>query len=445
MKKNKYFGTDGIRGIVGQDFDAELAIRIAHATATYIKRRPAKVVIGWDTRASCDFIVHIFAGILSYYGIDVVKVGVVPTAALSFLTNKLKADLGVMVSASHCSAKYNGVKFFTPRGEKLSDDENYEFDKLIVKNTRAEGEYVGTITENLKAIKIWQRYLVRKFKPLLDLKLKIAVDGAFGSGAKCAREVFETLGIHADFLNDKSTGFNINDGCGATKPSYMSAVMSNGDFDLGFAFDGDADRCIVFDEKGNHIHGDIIIFLLAKYFKDQGKLAKNKTVATILFNLGVEKALNAQGIKLVRTNVGDAPVYHALKKEGLTLGGETCGHIIFPHIWRGGDGLVLALMVLAVLNGKGKFSELSNEVSVYPQININTEANPAQKRKLFTDKDFNTFVKSSQSKYKDFRIIVRPSGTESIVRVTVEGAEKNKCEQIAIEIVAKIRKVLKSI
>jgi len=456
MKKCKYFGTDGIRGIIGQDFTPELVTRIANATAAYIEKRPARVIIGWDTRASCDFIVHIFSGVLSGYGIDVINVGVVPSAALSFLTNKLGVDLGIMVSASHCSWEYNGLKYFMPTGEKLCKTETYKFDKLIVGRAKPQepSKTLGTITHDQKAIKLWQTFLVKKFKTLQNSKLKVAIDCAFGSGTECAQEVLKTLGINATFFNSKPTGLNINDGCGATKPSYMRTAMQNGKFDIGFAFDGDADRCIVFDADGNHIHGDIVIYLLAKHLKDRGQLAKNKVVGTILFNLGVEKQLFELGIKFIRTDVGDAYVYHAMKVGNLSMGGETSGHINFADIWCTGDGLVVALMVLAVIVSGAKrnaesvktrsglsLTELANKVTLYPQVNINAQATPDQKRKLFADEGFNKFIKTTQAKNKDFRIIVRPSGTENIVRVTVEGADKTACEKIAADIVVQTRKV----
>jgi len=445
MAKYKFFGTDGIRGIIGQDFDTELVTRIANATATFIKKRPAKVIIGWDTRASCDFIVDILAGTLAYYGIDVVKVGVVPTAALSFLTCKLKANLGIMVSASHCSIKYNGVKFFTDIGEKPSNVQTSEFDKLVVQKAKptAAGKNVGTSTQDLKAIKLWQKFLVGKFRSTIKTDIKVAVDCAKGSGTQCAKEVLGALGVNATFFNDTSTGFDINEGCGATKPTFMNNAMRGKGFDIGFAFDGDADRCIVFDGQGNHIHGDIIIYLLSKYLKSRGKLAKNKIAGTVLFNLGIEKELNNQGIKLIRTDVGDAYVYHAMKVGNLSMGGETSGHINFANVWCTGDGLVVALMVLSMLgeNGKG-LSELASEAKLFPQININTEATPQQKKQLFKDADFLNHVKQQKKKHTDFRIIVRPSGTENIVRVTVEGSEVKACEKIATEIIAHIKRTL---
>jgi len=451
MGKCQYFGTDGIRGIIGERLDAELITRIANATANYVTTKKQddttrKVIIGTDTRASCDFIVHIFAGILSGFGIDVVKVGIVPTAALSYLTNKLAADLGVMVSASHCTAKYNGVKVFTPEGEKLSEKENQIFDNMIVKRAMpASSKTVGAITEDLKAIKLWQNFLVKKFANLKGNKLRVALDCAYGSGAECARNVLNALGFDVTLFNDKFDGFNINDGCGATKASWLSDKMKDGNFDIGLAFDGDADRCIIFDELGNHIHGDVVIYLLAKHFKEKGELAKNKIVGTILTNLGVENSLKEIGIKLVRTDVGDAPVYYALKDEGLTIGGETCGHVIYPKVWCAGDGLVFALLVLATLgSGDKKLSELSGAATVYPYKSINTEATPEQKKQLFADADFKRYLKDSAVKYSDSRIIVRPSGTENIVRVTVEGAETVACEKIATEIVAKIKQVLGS-
>lgn len=451
MKKCQFFGTDGIRGIIGENLDAELITRIANATAVYVIKstggaipKTPNIIIGTDTRASCDFIVHILAGTLANYGINIVKVGVVPTAALSFLTNKLNADLGIMVSASHCTAKYNGVKVFTPNGEKLSDAENQIFDKLIVKKAKPQpSKVVGTITEDFKSINLWQNFLVKKFKTLAGSNIKIAIDCAHGSGAACARDVLRALGFNVTLFNDKYDGYNINDGCGATKPSYLNQAMKDGNFDIGFAFDGDADRCIFFDENGKHIHGDVVIFLLAKYFHDRGELAKNKVVGTILTNLGVEKSLNNLGIKLVRTDVGDASVYYALKENYLTVGGETCGHVIYPKLWCAGDGLVFALLVLAMLAcSNKKLSECAGAAQVYPQANVNTESSPEQKKQLFADAGFKEFIKNSQKKYTDFRIIVRPSGTENIVRVTVEGADTESCNKIAAEIIAKIKQVL---
>lgn len=456
MKKCQYFGTDGIRGLIGNGFDPELITRIANATGLHIitkcndkpmQTRPPKVVIGWDTRASCDFIVHIFAGILSYNGIDVIKVGIVPTAALSFLTNKMDADAGIMVSASHCLSKYNGVKVFTPDGEKMSDAQNYEFDQLIVKQLKPQqaSNRTGTITEDLKAIKLWQNFLVKRFASLKGSKVKVVLDCAHGSGAECAREVMRMLGINFTLFNDKTNGYDINDGCGATKPNFLNAAMKSGDYDIGFAFDGDADRCIVFDEKGNHIHGDVVIYLLAKYFKDRGELGKNKIAGTILTNLGVEKSLNGIGIEMVRTDVGDASVYYALKKEGLTMGGETCGHVIVPKIWVAGDGLVYALVALsALVTSDKKLSDRIGGVQVYPSASINADATPVQKKQLFANADFKKYVKECQKIYAENRIIVRPSGTEHIVRVTVEGADTKSCEKIAAEIVVKIKQVLKT-
>ena len=447
MKKCKFFGTDGIRGIVGQDFNPELVTRIANAIATFITKRPAKVIIGWDTRASCDFIVEILSGILSGYGIKVVKIGVVPTCALLFLTNKLNAELGIMVSASHNDARYNGIKIASSGGEKLTDAQVFELDRLVARNakpqTHVNAKELGEIVEDFKAIKLWQKYLTKKFPPFHGAKnIKIALDGANGSGADCATEVLQAFGFHVTAFNNKPDGFNINENCGATKPKFLNGTMQSGGFNIGFALDGDADRCVFFDEHGKTVHGDAIIYLLAKYFKERGELSKNKVVGTILTNLGIEKALNNQGIKLLRTDVGDVNVCRATKKEGLVMGGEPNGHMIFPKIWSTDDGLVLALMVLSMLSASGKsMSELCADVEVYPQLSINVDATPEQKKQIFADADFIQCVKKAQAKNKDFRIIVRPSGTENIVRVTVEGADKNACEHIANEICSHIRKV----
>jgi phosphoglucosamine mutase len=449
MKKCKHFGTDGIRGIVGKDFNPELVTRIANATAVFVEKRPANILIGWDTRASCDFVVEIFAGILSGYGINVVKIGVVPTCALLFLTNKQNADLGIMVSASHNDSRYNGIKFASPSGEKLTDAQVVELDKLVARNakpkTHVTAKDLGKIMEDSKAIKLWQKYLAKKFPSFPGAKkIKVALDGAHGSGADCATEVLRSFGFPVTTFNNKPDGFNINEGCGATYAAFLNNAMKQGGFNIGFALDGDADRCVFFDEHGSTIHGDMIIYLLAKYFKDRGELSKNKVVGTILTNLGIEKALNNQGIKLLRTDVGDVNVCRATKKEGLVMGGEPNGHMIFPKIWNTDDGLVLALMVLSMLEASGKsMSELCADVEVYPQISINVDATPEQKKQLFANTDFKTFVKTAQAKHKDFRVIVRPSGTENIVRVTVEGAKKPDCEKICQDIATQVKKTLK--
>jgi len=440
----KHFGTDGVRGIVGETFTTDYISKIAHATVAGFRKRslnatlsPKKVVIGWDTRRSCDFIVDIFAGVLAGHGVEVIKVGVVPTAGLSFLTGKLSCDIGVMVSASHNDFRHNGIKLFSPTGEKMDDETTGEIDSFIsakyIDNSASVANSVGRIMTDTKAINLWQKYLIRKFKragknnsQTAEVpRQKIAVDCAFGSGAECAEAVLKSLGYDTVFFNTEADGLNINKNCGATVPAYLSSVIKehekrgNG-FTVGFAFDGDADRCVAFDENGDVINGDILIAELAKF------RSVKDVVATIMFNLGVEQGLKEAGISLIRTPVGDRYIYKVINDYNLLLGGETSGHIIFNDIWRSGDGLLTALVVLQALFKKGiKASELGSGFQVYPHTSKNIPVTREQKKKveeIITTKD-------------GYKTIVRPSGTEDLVRITVEGPDLRECEnKLQIEV-----------
>jgi len=299
--KLKHFGTDGIRGIVGRDIDAYYVFDVANAVVDGLELdesngegQPKKVVVGWDTRASCDFIVEVIAGVLASRGIDVIKVGIVPTTAVSFITTRLRANLGIVVTASHNNATYNGIKFFNSNGSKLSDIYVKKIDSLIGKKRNKEYivDRVGRIISDDEAIKKWQKFLIKQFT---DLKgwasgKRLAIDCAYGSGAECARVVLSTLGFEIVGFNTDYNGLNINDGCGATKPSWLTNKMKEKQqsFVAGFAFDGDADRCVVFDERGDTVHGDVLMYILTKRLKNKGELKGNKIASTIMFNLGVE-------------------------------------------------------------------------------------------------------------------------------------------------------------
>ena len=423
----KHFGTDGIRGIVGQDFTPNYIFDIASAV-TFVCQ-PKRVVIGWDTRASCDFIVNVFAGVLAGLGVKVLKVGIVPTAALSFLTNKLSADIGVMVTASHNDYTYNGIKLFASSGEKMNDQTTQKINKLIGMRCdckRITADKVGKITDNNRAIKYWHRFLIKQFS--INKEFRIAIDCAYGSGFGCAQDVMKGLGVNATLFNTEHNGININHDCGATKPAYLRYKMLNGNYDVGFAFDGDADRCVVFDEHGNAIHGDVLIYILAKHLK------ADKIATTILFNLGVQKELEKQGIQIIKTDVGDRHIYAAIKQYELKLGGETSGHIIMPDRWCSGDGLMVALVVLSIMKQSGKkLSELVHGIKLYPQINRNIPATQVQKQKI------KPYIKMRQCGCATYKIIVRPSGTENLIRITVEGNNLAECELLANQIILEIK------
>ena len=421
----KHFGTDGIRGIVGDVITTDYVIKVAKATVAAIQ--PKKVVIGWDTRSSCDFIVNIMAGILAGSGVAVVKVGMVPTTALSYITYKTGADLGIMISASHNDYTYNGIKFFDSCGNKLGDEAAGKIDALIDSfgdgfDNAETAKPVGTITYDATAINIWQKFLISKFNKV-KRKGKIAIDCAYGSGAGCAKDVLKALGLRATLFNTKYDGLNINANCGAINPETLTKLMMGSQFAVGFSFDGDADRCVVFDENGDAVHGDVLIYLLAKH------LGAKKIASTIMFNLGVEKDLQKMGIEVIRTAVGDRFVKQAIVEHNLKIGGETSGHIIIPKIWKGGDGLIVALMVLEIMQKSGrKLSELCSGINITTQINKKVPVTLEQKKQ----------TKSKIEMQGDYKVIVRPSGTENIIRVTVEGACKQQCERIAQAEVAKL-------
>jgi phosphoglucosamine mutase len=506
--KLAHFGTDGIRGVVGSGFDAGYIFNIASAAARWLcghnthdvvyndKHNTPYVVVGWDTRASCDFIADIFCGVLAGAGIHVLKVGVVPTAALSYLTAKFGAQMGIMVSASHNNYTYNGIKFFGPGGAKLSEDATRGLDALLTENQRRKtknecavhttAERVGRVKTDLKAIKHWERFLIKQFKKLsaATTRTRVVIDAANGSGAECARRVLTALGYDVVLYNTAPDGFNINKGCGATVPDFLADIIkrengkaskhSASDRSLptkrlplaaGFAFDGDADRCVVFDERGEAVHGDVLIWFLAKHLKSKGQLRGNKIAATVLFNLGVERALLSEGIGLIRTDVGDRFVYRAIKEQGLSLGGESSGHVIFPEIWTSGDGLLTALAALRALqetkderqktkSEKQKtkderqkterecdvnLSDLVGTAGVYPQVNENIAASAGAKARLMRDPDFKAYFTRLSRDNPDHKIIVRPSGTEDIIRVTVEGCDPAAAACIKNEIALEIR------
>ena len=422
-----YFGTDGIRGVVGASFNIDLVVKTAKAVVRYLAEQGGgkRVVVGWDTRESCDFIVGALSGVLAAGGAAVLKLGVVPSGALGFLTRELCADLGIMITASHNPAEWNGIKLFSRMGGKLDDTEiekiEFFMDGIAGGQVRSTAcARVGRIKNKFAAVKLWEKHLTDTFGGGVANK-RIAFDCANGSGFKTARNVMRALGFNAAFFNKALGGNRVNLRCGANHGEFLGGVMKNrGGFDVGFAFDGDADRCVIFDENGRVVHGDAVLFLLAR-------AAGAKTlVSTVMFNSGVERSLEKHGIKLVRTAVGDRFVMRELLKHTCAVGGEASGHVLFPHLAPVGDGLLTALMVLKLLCESGKtMSELCAGVEVWPSRMKNIAVTAGQKAAFKTDKVF----------YKDgCRVLIRASGTENIVRVFVEGASEEICERVVAEV-----------
>ena len=407
----KYFGTDGIRGKAGGLITPSFIKRTANAIALYCGRLTEKpyAVMGHDTRDSCTWIIEIFEKVFSQHGIRLHNAGCVPTAALAYLTMHCNAQVGIMITASHNGPKYNGIKLFNPRGEKLGASD------------------IGII-ENL--IDAWENFLINTFRhKSKDPKPRIALDCANGSGTQTAKQVFSALGIQAKFYNTEDDGRNINKNCGALFPQNLAKIISDdGGFDMGFCFDGDADRLVVLDGGGRVIHGDVLLALLAVH--GHHPPSKHKLATTILFNGGAEQYLRDHSINVIRTDVGDRHVMAAMTEHGLTLGGETSGHIIFADIFGTGDGLVTALMTIQMVAVSGRtIADLANDVTLYPSVSHNTIADKKKKAALDTD-EWQQFLALVQTNHPDFRIIVRPSGTEDLIRLTVEGPDTNVCKKI---------------
>lgn len=435
-----YFGTDGIRGVVNVSLTSELAFKCGNAL-TQLKKNP-KVVICKDTRISGDIILYSMAtGIMSGGG-NVINCGVLPTAGLAYLTGLYKADYGVVISASHNPYEYNGIKIFSSKGYKLSEDEEEKIEELFSGMNIKSGKNIGTLTYDLNAQKVYSDFLLATCKT--DLKgLKIVLDCAYGAAYKVAPQVFKQLNCQ---VIEKHTDLNegtINDNCGSLYPEGLCKEVLKNKADAGFAFDGDSDRVIACDENGNIVDGDSIIYVLANQMKKEGRLVKNTAVGTSHTNMGVEKSLNACGIKLLRADIGDKYVRELMEVKGCKLGGEQSGHIIIGDLSTTGDGILTALQVCSVLSGSGmKLSQL-NGAEKYPQVNINI--NIKDKFMVMNNEYLqNVIEKCKQTLQKNGRVLVRASGTEPKIRIMTECENIKTAEMIANKILLAIKKITES-
>ncbi len=443
------FGTDGIRGIANKELSAHTAYMLGLAL---VKKMSAdnggkvKILIGKDTRASGDMLeAALSAGILAA-GADAVSLGVVPTPAVAYLVNTTDAVAGVMISASHNPAEYNGLKVFASTGMKLPDDVEADIEKII---KGEEEPYIAPSCETGKYIR--DDALANKYtehvKSVLEndgAKLNVLFDLANGSATACAFEIFSDCGINADFVNCHPDGKNINDACGSTKIENIAETVKNGGYDIAFAFDGDADRCLCLDENGNLADGDKIISVIAKSLKENGKLKNDTAVVTCLSNMGMEEMGDKSGIKIERTAVGDRYVLERMLSGGFCVGGEQSGHIILTDYATTGDGEITAAAILNILRKSGKkASELFAVMRKFPQISVNVNANAEQKSEFKTSDEIKGIIASAEKELgTSGRIIVRPSGTEPLVRIMVEGENPVKITELAMETKEKIEEVL---
>lgn len=439
---SRMFGTDGVRGIANTELTADLAYALGRAGAFVLTEgtHKPKILVAKDTRISGDMLeAALVAGILSV-GAEAVILGVVPTPAVAHLTRQYKADAGVMISASHNPVEYNGIKFFDGRGYKLSDELEDQIQSVIESNFEGVpspvGGAVGRSYTEETALREYIDYAMSTIKT--DLKgLRVALDCANGAAYKAAVKAFRALGATVYVINDNPDGNNINENCGSTHMEELMDYVVRKKCDIGFAFDGDADRCLAVDEKGNMINGDFLLTICAKALKESGKLKDDTLVVTVMSNLGLDIAAKREGINLVKTKVGDRYVLEEMLKENYILGGEQSGHIIFLDHNTTGDGLVTALQIAAILKESGKsFSELAGIMKELPQVLVNAKVPNEKKNIYLEDAEIIEAINAVEAKLNGVgRVLIRPSGTEPLVRVMLEGENQDEINKMANSLV----------
>lgn len=435
----KLFGTDGVRGVANEELTCELAFSIgrcaAHVLTGELKHKP-KILIGKDTRISGDMLEAALSAGLCSVGAHVVSLGVIPTPAVAYLTRKYEADAGIVISASHNSAEYNGIKIFNGNGYKLNDEIEERIEKLILEDSSEiklpTGDNVGTIEYCKTAIKDYIEFA----KSTIDVDLsgmKIAIDCANGASCQTAVSVIVELGAEVYVVSNHPNGTNINLNCGSTHTKGFSEYVKNISVDIGLSFDGDADRLLVIDEKGNLIDGDKIMLICAEHLKNEGKLNKDTLVTTVMTNLGLVITAKEKGINIIQTKVGDRYVLEEMLNSGYSLGGEQSGHIIFLDYNTTGDGLVSALQLLAILKKSGKkLSELSAVFKPLPQAMVNARVSNQKKYDYLSDETIMAEIKALEEEFSENgRVLIRPSGTEPKVRVMLEGPSQELIEKKA--------------
>ncbi|AST57995.1 phosphoglucosamine mutase [Thermoanaerobacterium thermosaccharolyticum] len=444
----RLFGTDGVRGIANKDLTPQLAFELGRAGAyvlTECSRRP-KILIGRDSRVSGDMLQSALTAGLTSVGAEVIDAGIIPTPAVAYLTRLYKLDAGVVISASHNPVEYNGIKFFNKDGYKLPDEVEDKIEKIINENSdlpTPTGLDVGNVIESKSA----QRDYIEFLKSTIncDLKgLKIVLDCAYGASSTIAPILFHELGADVILYGSHPNGEKINVKCGSTNPKVLQEIVAGTGADVGFAFDGDADRLIAVDEKGNVVDGDHIMAMCGIHLKSKGKLNKNTVVVTVMSNIGLDIALKQNGIDVVKTKVGDRYVLEEMARNGYSIGGEQSGHIIFLDHNTTGDGEITALKVAELLVSSGKkLSELSGVMVSYPQVLINAKVKNELKHKYMDDKDIAREINKLEKEMQgEGRVLIRPSGTEPLVRVMVEGKDQEKIESMAKELASLIEKKL---
>lgn len=434
----KYFGTDGYRGKANVTLKLENAIKIGRYLGYYYgKNRHAKILIGKDTRQSSSMYEMALAAGASASGATVYLLGVCPTPSVSYLIRKENFDCGIMVSASHNPYYDNGIKLFNGEGEKMEPqveqliEEYFESDEELPFET---DDKIGQVLDFKDGLQLYISWL-KEVNPLNLDGMKIALDLANGSATTTAQECLSQLGANLEVIHSEPNGININNKCGSTHPENLQEIMREGSYDVGFAFDGDADRLIAVDEEGNLINGDYILHICGKYMKKKGLLKDDTVVTTVMANLGLYKAFEENGIKTVKTNVGDKYVFESMVANDFKVGGEQSGHIIFKDYETTGDGLFTALRLLQVMiDEKKSLKQLGEDLFIYPQLLVNMTVK--DKNAVLNDESVNAVIKEVEEELgNEGRILVRPSGTEPLLRVMVEAKSDELCHKYVYRVI----------
>ncbi|AQQ51827.1 phosphoglucosamine mutase [Planococcus lenghuensis] len=441
----KYFGTDGVRGVANTELTPELAFRLGriggHVLTKEAKDKP-KVLIGLDTRISGQMLESaLMAGLLSV-GAEVMRLGVISTPGVAYLTRAVGADAGVMISASHNPVADNGIKFFGPDGFKLSDTQEAEIEELLDAETdnlpRPIAGDLGNITQYFEGGQKYLQYLKQTVDEEFD-GIHVALDCAHGATSQLATHVFADLDADITSMGASPNGLNINNGVGSTHPEALASLVTEKGADIGLAFDGDGDRLIAVDEQGRIIDGDRILYICGKYLNLEGRLKNRTVVTTVMSNMGLYKALEDNGIQSVQTAVGDRYVVEEMRTNGYSLGGEQSGHIVFLDYNTTGDGLLTGMQLVNIMKSTGKkLSELANEVEIFPQQLVNIRV--TNKHAVTDNAKVAAVIKEVEKEMAgNGRVLVRPSGTEPLVRVMVEAASADDCERYVEQIAAVVR------
>ena len=452
----KYFGTDGIRRIANTELTPELVYKVAKAGAYVLSKHTdhtPTILIGRDTRISGTLIESAMtAGFLSY-GAKVKLLGVIPTPAVAYLTRKLKADASVVISASHNTFEFNGIKFFSNKGMKIPDSLEEEIEEVMdsgkLEELTAKNEKIGVAEYCFDLMNEYIYFFRKHFDDTIEKHLRddfvVGIDTANGATSVVAEKVFKDLGINYRIINNTPDGININENCGSTHLDNLKKFVVENKLSLGIAYDGDGDRCLAIDEKGNEIDGDKLLAIISSSLRKKGKLNKDTIVATIMSNLGLNKYAENNGLKLVQTKVGDRYVLEEMLKEGYNLGGEQSGHVILLDYNPTGDGILTSLMLIQTILEENKTaSELASIIKLYPQVLINAKVNADKKYDYDKDVDIKKAIADVEKEFAgNGRVVIRPSGTEPLVRVMIEGEDQEHITKRAKEIAELIEKKLK--